>query len=485
MTSDSHRSLSRVTLTGLIWFMGQTVIARLSGLISQLFLARLLIPEDFAVLALAVTATAIIGVLQDFGVEDILVQRSRRMAYWSTPALFVGLPLGLMSMAVVMILAPWAARLYHSPQVAPMLYIMSVNMPLVAIATVPVAALRHSMRFGFLAAYNSSELILVQVATVLLAYFGLGAFAFAIPGPLAAAVRVIVFWRASRPKFHRLRRRQLRIMASQGGVLFASKLTHALVNQGDYFILGLVATKAELGAYYFSFRIAFQPVAALAGNFQAILFPALSKFSHQPELQRDLAIEASEILAYLIMPIGWMIAALAPHLFPLVFGHKWDAAIPLTQILSIALAFDAIAWVAGALLNTRGEFTRAFQTAFFLAPVFFVAVGAGALAGSAYGAAWGVMVYYVIGGPVYYHVTFRRLGVSIGKILSICFVPAILCAATIGIVALLAPRAGLSPLPTAIAVGFLGGGGYLLALALTAREVFVKIMARFRSAISR
>jgi PST family polysaccharide transporter len=209
----------------------------------------------------------------------------------------------------------------------------------------------------------------------------------------------------------------------------------------------------------------------------------LSKFSHQPERQRDLAMEASEILAYLIMPVGWMIAALAPALFPLVFGHKWDAAIPLTQILSIALAFDAIAWVAGALLNTRGEFKRAFQTAFLLAPIFFVAVATGALADSAYGAAWGVMVYYIINGPVYYYVTFRRLGISVGKILSVCFVPAILCAISIGIPSLLIPHAGLPPLVTAAAIGVLGGATYLLVLAMTARDVFTRIVKRIKGAI--
>ena len=472
-----------MTLTGLIWFMGQTVMARFSGLVSQLFLARLLLPEDFAVLALAVTATSIIGVLQDFGVEDMMVQRSRRLAYWGRPALFVGLPVGLLSMTGVVLLAPFAARLYHSPQVAPMLYMMSVGMPLAAVAAIPMAVLRHSMRFGFLAAYNSTELLLVQVAIILLAYSGFGAYSFAIPGPLAAIVRVVVLWRITKPKFYRLRRGQIKIMATQGGLLFASRLTNALVNQGDYFILGLLATKAEVGAYYFSFRIAFQPVAALAGNFQHILFPALSKFGHQPERQRDLALEASEILSYVVMPLGWMIAMLAPYLFPLLFGHKWDAAIPLTQILSIALAFDAVAWVAGALLTTRGDFRRAFLTAFLLAPIFFVAVATGALADSARGAAWGVMVYYVINGPVYYYATFRRLGVSIGRILSICFAPALLSAIAIGIPGVLIPRTGLPSLAAAFVIGALGTGLYLLILAISARAVFLRIVSRIKSAI--
>lgn len=70
---------------------------------SQIVLARILLPSDFASLALAGTVIALFEALISFGVDDVLVQRQRTMRYWARPAFVTSLGLSIASMFPVWI----------------------------------------------------------------------------------------------------------------------------------------------------------------------------------------------------------------------------------------------------------------------------------------------------------------------------------------------------------------------------------------------
>ncbi len=55
----------------------------------------------------------------------------------------------------------------------------------------------------------------------------------------------------------------------------------------------------------------------LAGKLNRVLFPALVQLAEDPPRQRDAAIVASRVLAFVVMPYGFMQAAVAPPLHQL------------------------------------------------------------------------------------------------------------------------------------------------------------------------
>lgn len=476
-------NLARATILGVGWLIGQSLSARAIGFLSQIALARLLMPADFAILALAGTVTTLIGMLVNFGVDDVLLQRQQRMRYWRLPAMIVTLALGTVSMLAVFAVSPLAARAYDSPVLIPMLAIMALGMPFGALSTVPTAELRAALNFRFLAGYNTAELIAQQAMTVVLATMHFGPFSFAIPGPLLGCIRSVVFWSVTRPPLQRMRPRQLRILGARGSMVFGTKIITALVGQGDYIVLGLIAAKPVVGAYFFAYRLAFQPISMLAGSISTVLFPALAKLRDQRGRQGETALEASEMLAFVAMPLCFLQAALAPSLLPLVFGHRWNDAVPLVQILSVALAFDAISWIAGAMLNARGEFRRSLIYSCVFSPFFFLFVAAGAIEHQATGAAVGVLFFYVLVGPVYSYLVFRDAGIGLLAVLRLYAWPA-----TISLVAIGGPLALVTwwtpdRLLQFIAVGITGSLLSWLGMSIFARPVYRKIKQRAKSLI--
>ncbi len=479
--TKSDGDLSRSALIGTGWLLAQNAGTRVISFGSQIILAKLLAPSDFGNIGLALTITALANVVANFGVDDVLLQRQRTLRFWASPAFFTSLGLGLFSFLAVVAIAPLAASMYRSTILLSLLPLMALSMPLTALSTVPTAQIRAQLNFRFLATYTTAELAATQLLTIGLAIWGFGVFSFAIPAPVMALVRAIAFRLTAKPKLGRLRLRQLRMMGSNSAAVFGTKILTAAVGQGDYFVLGLFAAKPIVGAYFFAFRLAIQPVQMLAGNLSNVLFPILAQLQNEPQRQREAALSASRVLAFVVMPYCFLQAAVARPLLSLLFGAKWQAAIPLVEILSIGLAFDAVSWIAGALLQARGEFRRSFVYSCVFFPIFFGLVIVGALFFSGLGVAVAVSVFYIAFAPVYSYSVFRKMGASAAEVATIYLSPVGFAAVAAFSGVSLGELVPSGDLTRTLIVGTAGSIVYLVLVRLFAPSAFHQMIARVRA----
>ncbi len=486
-TTAGRSDLNRATTSGVLWLLAQSLSARILGLVSQLALAALLMPADFGIIGLANTVTMIAQALVSFGVDDVLLQRQRTLDYWSAPAFWMSLGLGTLGMLIMIIAAPFAAAAYHSRDLVGLVVILAVAMPIRALATVSQVSLRARMNFRFLAAYNTFEIFGLQIGSIILAWCGLGAFSFAIPVPILAVIRTVLFWREAPPIIRRrFRRVQTLYMFRNSALVFLSRTIVEIVGQGDYMVLGLLTSHSVVGLYYFAFRFSAQPVRMLAGNFRNVLFPAFAELRNEPLRQAEAAYKASRLLSYLVVPFCFLQAALAEPGLRLLFGQRWLGSIPLVELLSIGLPFDAVSWITGSLLSARREFGRSLLFAAISAPFFFGVVATGAWFAGAIGVAAAVVVYYAIYPPICSILVLRNRQIGIGRILEFYLWPFLLGAGSMSAayaLPLALPVVSQSNFLRCVVTGCVGPGLYALGLFLFRRELFRMIASRFGGGI--
>ncbi|WP_367159732.1 lipopolysaccharide biosynthesis protein [Kozakia baliensis] len=475
-------ALSRAATSGFIWLFVQSFAARGIGFVSQLALARLLLPSDWGTIGLAFTVTQIANSLVSFGVDDVLLQRQKTIWAWMAPAFWVSFTFGMLGMFGMFAIAPFAAHWYHSSELVGLICSIAIATPLRALATVPSVKIRAEMDFKFLAVYNTFEIIALQTLTILFAWMGLGAYSFALPFPILGVVKAVYFWRRSPPTiFRRFQRVQVRYILGSSSIVFASRSLIEILNQGDYIILGLIATKDVVGLYFFAFRFSVQPVRMLAGNFNNVLFPALATLRSEPLKQAQAALKACRLLSYLVMPFCFMQAAMATPGLHFLFGERWMNAVPYVQILSIGLPFDAMSWITGSLLSARREFWRSFYFAAISVPLFFVLAYAGGRIDSAMGVALAVALYYFIYPPVTSILVLCRLEISFAAVMEVYLMPSILA----GTAMLIAYACSLTPyvrdydLVRVIVIGCVSLIAYTTMLAVFRPEIYVQLRDRF------
>ncbi len=473
----TRSALARAALHGVLWLGLQSLGSRALGLLSQLALAWILDPSSFGLIGIVYALTSMSGALVNFGIDDVLLQRAGNIRFWAAAAFWSSLGLSMIGFAATVTLASVGSVFYNTTGIVGLAVCTGLTLPLGALQTVPAVVLRADMDFRAISIFNMSEAAAVQLGTVVLALAGAGAYSFVVPGPAVAVVKVVLLWTYTRtPILQRFRPKQLAYMLGSGTTVFLTRLITSAIWQGDYLILGLVASRVEVGIYYFAFRLAAQPLWVLASNFTGVLFPTLIKLKAQQKRQIAVAVETARLLSYAIMPLSCLQAALASPGLHLLFGSKWLGAIPVIQVLSLGLAFDAVTWVTGTLLSANRDYRRTLVYTASFAPLFFVFVLAGARIGAAVGAATGVALYYAIMGPGMCWLVYRHYGQRVNVIVDLFVLPIVLATASVGGIAWAV--SGKSDIVRIIVLATISPVIYVTAIALFVPSVLLEFVQR-------
>lgn len=105
--------------TGATWMILQRLAVRFIGLISTIILARLLLPEDFGLIALAMTLLAVLETLLELGFDLALIQRQTSDRSQYDTAWTLSIARGVLTALLFVAAAYPLAALYDDPRLIP------------------------------------------------------------------------------------------------------------------------------------------------------------------------------------------------------------------------------------------------------------------------------------------------------------------------------------------------------------------------------
>src|SRR3954453_5410657 len=172
------------------WQGSSFLFGKLSVLATTLILARLLVPADFGLVAVATVFIGYADSFADLGVAQALVYlpRTRRIA---RAALVCAVGSGLLIAGAAFAAAPEIAELFHQPDAAPLIRLLSVSLLGGALAAVPEALLRRDLQFRRLSLAAVIRSVAVAIVSITLAVTGSGAISL-VWGTLAGACAYVV-----------------------------------------------------------------------------------------------------------------------------------------------------------------------------------------------------------------------------------------------------------------------------------------------------
>jgi O-antigen/teichoic acid export membrane protein len=403
--STETTSLRHRTVLGVFWLAMQSVATRGVVMIQQLLLAWLLAKEDFGLIALTYTVSTFVNLLANPGIDTVLVQRQRRFRLWATPAFWLGMTTGIAGMIVMAVAAPIAAWAYGQPKLVGLILVLAMGAPLQTLQIVPRANLQSAMRFRSLVSLNFVGNVLTAIFSVLLAFFGFGAYSFAIPVPIVAGLVAILAWKLAGTSIHRNPRfGRWKYLLADSAAMGGTQFMFTLIGQGDYLCLGLAGvSEASIGVYYFAYRLSTQSFSLIANAVPMVLFPSLSQLVLDPHRQLRATLRASRLLAVVAVPFCLLQILLAEPVIRLLCPPRWlDAVVPL-QILTVGMMINAPAWPCTSLMMAQRRFRDLLRVATTYAAAF-VAIVATALwiDRSIIAAAIGVSVWQWLSSPYAY-----------------------------------------------------------------------------------
>jgi O-antigen/teichoic acid export membrane protein len=316
-----------------LWSAVDVVLRQGIQFVVTVFLARLLTPADFGVIAILVFFSSLSMVFVQGGLSMALVQRQQTSSEEESAVFWWNLVASLIFAAAMVAMAPLVARFYNQDVLAPLMLLAAAQVVLSALGAVQQALLSRTLRFAELAKVGAFATLSSGVAAVVAAYFGLGVWALAIQLISSTVLTTVALWVISdwRPILH-FKLSTIRPILSFGSWLSLSSTLEVLYSQGFALLVGKLHGVRELGFYSRAASTQQLPTNVLSSIIGRVALPLFAARSDDPEALRR-GLSASLRLVMLInLPMMTGLALLPDLIIVVLFGEVW---LPAARILAI------------------------------------------------------------------------------------------------------------------------------------------------------
>lgn len=373
--------------------------ARYSTLVLRLLfnaaLARILVPEDFGVVAVAMVFTTFFSLLSDMGLGAGIIQNKELSRYDIGSIFAFSLRLGLVLMGAFALLSFPMAHFYGNQALVPVGMLLSIQLFFNTLNVVPNALLLKQKEFKKVALRILCACLTSGTVGIVLALLGLKYYALAVQAILDAMF--IFGWNyfSTRPPMARKpSRASLEKIRSYSSYLFGFNLVNYFARNLDNLLIGKYMGAAQLGYYDKSYKLMLYPVNNLTHVITPVLHPILSEHQDDKayiyEKYRQV-VKVLSLLGAFITPFFWFASE---EIIPILYGKQWLPAIPCLQWMALAMWAQMILSSAGTIFQSLGDTRRLLWSGSMNAVLVVVFIIAGLVEGSIVAVARNVAIAY-------------------------------------------------------------------------------------------
>ncbi len=441
------------------WTMLLRLTVRSIGFVSTIILARLLLPKDFGLIALATSLIAIVEVLGSFGFDFALIQNQKAERRHYDTAWTLQLGYSVLSAAVIATTATPVATFFSEPRLGAVMLVLALGVLIGGFSNIGIIGLRKELQMGRDFAYMVGRKVASFTVTVGLA-FATHSYWSLVAGIVAGRIMEVVLSYAMHSFRPRLSLSGARDLIRFSKWMFVNNIAVYVNNRGDDLIVGRVMGAGPLGVYTLAYEISNLPLTEMVAPINRVLLPGYSKIADDTAQLRHYFVRVFAAIAVISVPSAVGIALLAHDITVVVLGEKWLAAAPIMQVMALFGLSRSLTSNNGTLFIAAGspQITTIFAVgrAVILIPAVWFAVARYGLIGGA----WAHALASVLSAITSTTLICRRFNVRLLSLLDALWRPGL--AAALMAAGVLFLRAQIAALPSALALLILMGAGVLI-----------------------
>lgn len=468
-TNQEHGDLSpggigRSVGRGLRWSVLGTLATKVGSFAMSLVMARLLVPEDFGLYAIALAATAFVMHVNDVGIIAATVQWRGRLADMAATAATLAILFSVGWYVMFWIAAPYFASLAGNEDAAPLVRLLTAVILVDGISAVRVAALQRRFRHDRLMMAITAGFVVNASTAISLAAQGGGAYSFVIGQVTGSVVTgVLVLFLAGMPLRYALHRAVAKKLVRFGVPLAAALGIESILVYADTVIVGNALGATMLGFYLLAFNMSSWIPGLVSTAVRYVSVPGFSRLAEHEEDVLTLGVQRSlPVLLTAVLPVAAVMGVLAPSLIVFLYGPVWAPAAEALRFLAIVTVARVFMSLTADILTSLGA-TRStawlnLGWAVALIPALVIGTRVGGIRGAAIAHA---IVAVLVAVPLAVW-ALSRGGVRLGPVLPALIRPFVGCVAAAVVMWVLAALVG----PSAFLVLAVAGGAGVLVYVL-------------------
>jgi PST family polysaccharide transporter len=324
-------AVGAVARRALGWSVLNNVVGRAGTLLTGIVLARLLVPEDYGVYAVALVALAAVLSMNELGVSLAVIRWPGdvgRIAPTVTTLTWV-------SSAVLWVAcffaAPAVCDALHAPEATPVLRVLTLSVLIDAVTAVPAALMTRMFLQRERLIVDLVSLVVGSGCAIAFALAGWGAWALAASMLIGNVVNGVFVWIYAparyRPGFRPDVAREL--LAFGLPLALASLLIFGLLNL-DYVIVGNELGPTALGFYLLAFNLSAWPVNLFSAPVRRVSMPAFARLHENDTGAGAAFVRACTLLFLVTVPASMLLSIFAEPVIGFLYGDTW---LPSAEVL--------------------------------------------------------------------------------------------------------------------------------------------------------
>lgn len=384
-------SLRRRTARTLKWNTIDRVLSQVLYAVTGVVLANLLSKEDFGLVGALLVFQAFGILFVDSGFGSALLRKKEATRRDYSTVFWFNMSVSVAVYVILFFCAPLIADVFQGDRrLIALSRVMFLSFILNGLGLVQTTRLMKEMNVRQIAVANTVGLVVSGTLGVVLAFRGYGAWALVWQTVTLAAVKTGWLWATGRwwPELC-FSRESLASIWRVGLSVFSSSALNTFFLYIYSFVIGAFYSLVSLGVYTQADKWSKMGSASISQVLTASFVPLLARFQDDGENFRRHVSKINRFTGLVLFPVMFGIAATGAPLFHTLFGDKWDAAIPLFQILTLRGVFIVLISLYTNYLLALGYARRLFIVELVKDGLIFVAVMATVWFGSVPLLVWG------------------------------------------------------------------------------------------------
>lgn len=362
-------SLKHSVVTG-IRAIGSSGVAIVIIQFGQLILlARLLQPDEFGLMAMAMVAVAFATLVADVGIGGAFIQRQHVAPHHFSALYWLNTFASVTIFFMLFFAAPLIADLYDEPRLVSVVRWIDIIFLISPIGQMYRALLEKEMQFGLLAKLELVGAATNAVTSLVFAIAGYGVLALVWGYLIAQALMALVLYFSGR-KLTRLSGwptfRGVKSYLIFGAYSAGQKVNNFFSSNVDFIVIGMMLGAQALGYYSLAYKLANLPSSHVNAILARVFFPALARLQAELNRMKSSYLAMQEYSTTINAPLLMGLFVLSPLLVPYLLGDSWISVIKVVQILCVVGLTRSIAGTVGPLILARGRTDLGFKWSIFV-----------------------------------------------------------------------------------------------------------------------
>jgi len=171
---NQNTSLTQTASRSVFWSLFGTLGVSALRFVSTAILARILMPEDFGIIGMAMIFTGIVTLFGKLGMGAALVQRKEIDQEYLSTAFWTGLAVGVLLSLMAIATAPLIALFFKEPILRVIVMWLSINFIFSALASIHATLLHRELNFKSLSIIEITSTIVRITFILTCALLGMG-----------------------------------------------------------------------------------------------------------------------------------------------------------------------------------------------------------------------------------------------------------------------------------------------------------------------